>query len=249
MGDQPGTVTCDEAVAEPPHDRSAPSRQLRKKLRTRTRILDAANALFARQGYELTTVQEIAEQADIAVRTFYYHFDSKAALAVAWFEEWADDLGEALSCQPADATPLELVGGALDAMAEQGYPGAVTWQDDEGRPTMPPPVWALLEEADPALAGLVYRRLAAGYRRLSDLFRVRLGYGDDAWEPYVIASAVLALWFVAIHGSHGRIDRGSAPPSFHDTVRQAFDAYTGGLARLWEGRPATGGTGGPGGTA
>ena len=245
-----GTGTMDGAMTAPHVHPAAPTRQLRNKLRTRQRILDAAADLFARQGYERTTVQDIAEAADIALRTFYYHFDSKAALAVAWFEAWADDIGAALLSQPPDATPVELVSGALAMLADKGYPGARTWEDAAGGPTMPAPVWALLEEADPALAGLVYRRLAAGFAEMSDLFRARLGYGEGSSEPDVLAGAVMATWFVAVHGTHGRISRGATPPSFHDTVRQAFGAYAAGLERLWADRlppgpeqPAGNGTG------
>lgn len=213
-----------------------PTRQQRNRLRTRARILEAAVDLFGRQGYQQTTVQEIADHADIALRTFYYHFDSKPAVAVAWFEDWADDLSGALQAQPDDASPLDLLAGALASMAGKGYPGSTTWEDGVGRPTMPPQAWALLEEADPALAGLVYQRLALGLRRVAELFRQRLGYGADDWEPYVIASSVVSMWFVAVHGTHDRLQRGAVPPSFHETVERAFRAYATGLEHLWAGR-------------
>lgn len=212
------------------------SRQARNRLRTRARILDAAFDLFSRQGYEETTIQEIADRADIALRTFYYHFDSKASLAMAWFHDWSEDLAAAIDAQPADADPAALLSGALAILAAKGYPGALVWTDGEGRPAVPLPAVILSEEADPAFSGLVYHRLAAGFRRLSGVFRTRLGYDDDAVEPYALAAAVLSVWFVGVHGTHDAVDRGRHPPPGQELARQVFGFYVGGLGRLWEGR-------------
>ncbi len=47
---------------------------------TRHRILDAAEELFARQGFAAVTVRQIMKQAQSDVALAYYHFDSKRAL-------------------------------------------------------------------------------------------------------------------------------------------------------------------------
>ncbi|HEY2773713.1 MAG TPA: TetR/AcrR family transcriptional regulator [Candidatus Binatia bacterium] len=51
---------------------------------TRAKIRDAANALFIRQGFEATTVDEIVAQAGVAKGTFYAHFDSKEELLLEY---------------------------------------------------------------------------------------------------------------------------------------------------------------------
>lgn len=56
------------------------SRRERRRLEIRERVLETGRALFERQGYEATTVGEIAEQADIAYGTFFKHFPSKLEL-------------------------------------------------------------------------------------------------------------------------------------------------------------------------
>lgn len=56
------------------------SRRERKKERTRQTIVDAALALFQKQGFETTTMEQIAEEADIAKGTLYNHFPSKEAI-------------------------------------------------------------------------------------------------------------------------------------------------------------------------
>jgi AcrR family transcriptional regulator len=50
----------------------------RKKARTRRAIEEAASALFAEQGYEATTVEQISERAEISHMTFFRYFPSKA---------------------------------------------------------------------------------------------------------------------------------------------------------------------------
>jgi len=55
-------------------------RRERRKLEVRARILAVARQLFAKQGFEATTVDEIARAADVVPATFFNHFQSKQAL-------------------------------------------------------------------------------------------------------------------------------------------------------------------------
>ena len=55
-------------------------RRARKALETRRRVLDASEALFTRDGYVATTMNAIAEQADVAVQTLYAVFGNKRAI-------------------------------------------------------------------------------------------------------------------------------------------------------------------------
>ena len=63
------------ATAEAP-----PSRRERRRLEIRDRILEVAVSLFETHGYEATTVNEIAQHADIAYGTFFNHFPTKLDL-------------------------------------------------------------------------------------------------------------------------------------------------------------------------
>ena len=56
------------------------SRRERKKLETRDRILSVAREMMESQGFEATTLDQIAEGADVSNATFYNYFPSKDAL-------------------------------------------------------------------------------------------------------------------------------------------------------------------------
>lgn len=69
-------------------------RRERRKLELRTRIFLAARALFIEKGFDATTVDEIAEAADVAPATFFNHFQSKQAVLGLMAESVLDALGE-----------------------------------------------------------------------------------------------------------------------------------------------------------
>lgn len=70
---------------------------------TRAKLLNAALLLFARQGYRDTTVKAIAAEADVATGLLYSHFDGKAGLLQALFEQSMGDVR--LSFALAEAVP------------------------------------------------------------------------------------------------------------------------------------------------
>jgi len=65
----------------------------KKSDETRTRILEAALALFLKRGFEETTMRNIAKEAGVALGAAYYYFDSKDALVMAFYGHAQDELG------------------------------------------------------------------------------------------------------------------------------------------------------------
>ncbi|MFJ8097230.1 TetR/AcrR family transcriptional regulator [Streptomyces griseofuscus] len=55
-------------------------RRARSKIKMKERLYTAALELFAEQGYDQTSVDEIAERADVARGTFFNHFPRKEDL-------------------------------------------------------------------------------------------------------------------------------------------------------------------------
>jgi AcrR family transcriptional regulator len=88
----------------------------RKKARTRAAIREHALRLFREQGYQRTTVEKIAEAAEVSVSTFFRYFPTKEDVVLQ------DDMDirmiEALERQPASLSPLSAVRAAVrDAFA------------------------------------------------------------------------------------------------------------------------------------
>ncbi|MFF3073396.1 TetR/AcrR family transcriptional regulator [Kitasatospora sp. NPDC057904] len=84
----------------------------------RERLVRAAVELFAEQGYEATTINEIAERAGgLTKTTFFRHFTDKREVLFAGQEIHNRITAEAIAEAPESATPLEMVGLALDGLA------------------------------------------------------------------------------------------------------------------------------------
>jgi AcrR family transcriptional regulator len=64
-----------------------PGLRERKKRETRDRIVEAAFALFQAQGYDETSLQQIAERAGVAARTVSNYFPLKVDLLVAYRQD------------------------------------------------------------------------------------------------------------------------------------------------------------------
>ncbi len=60
---------------------------------TKRRILDAANAEYAENGIEDTSMQAVARRADVAPGTVLYHYPTPEDLADAVVETWIDEIG------------------------------------------------------------------------------------------------------------------------------------------------------------
>ncbi|MER7187767.1 helix-turn-helix domain-containing protein [Streptomyces hyaluromycini] len=88
----------------------------------RLRLVQAAIDLFGEQGYDSTTVAQIAERAGLTKTTFFRHFPDKREVLFAGQEEHGRLLAEGAAAAPGTATPLETVAAALDALAASFTP-------------------------------------------------------------------------------------------------------------------------------
>ena len=80
--------------------------------------MKAAITLFAEQGYEETTVAEIAERAGLTKRTFFRYFSDKREVLFSGSEELERVWLEATTAAPPDATPLAVATAGLHPVAE-----------------------------------------------------------------------------------------------------------------------------------
>jgi AcrR family transcriptional regulator len=105
-------------MADQQDDKARPEAGLRarKHRQTRQRIADAGLRLFLKNGFDATTLDAIAEAADISRRTFFHYFESKEAILQTVESGAQDAFRAALAAGAQDAAPLAAVRDALLVM-------------------------------------------------------------------------------------------------------------------------------------
>jgi AcrR family transcriptional regulator len=74
---------------------------------TRQRIQDVALDLFAEQGYEKTSLREIAERLEVTKAALYYHFKTKEEILVSIFEDLSRPIDELIAWGKAQPHSLQ----------------------------------------------------------------------------------------------------------------------------------------------
>ena len=84
-----------------------------KKQRTREAIETAAWELFLTRGYDATTIEEIADAADVAPRTFFRYYGSKEAVLFGDWETMLPELRRRVLERPEGEHPRQVVEAAV----------------------------------------------------------------------------------------------------------------------------------------
>jgi AcrR family transcriptional regulator len=120
---RPSLLAGEELPSQPRQARS---------LEKRERLQEAGLALFGERGYESTSVEAIAQRANLAVGSFYQHYRSKRQLLLALMDELLEKLSQ-LEFQPGAAADTRSVVSALLSRAfahDLRYLGAYrAWQE------------------------------------------------------------------------------------------------------------------------
>ena len=182
-----------------PAPTSEPSLRDRKRARTRMEIARAAYRRFARQGFDGTTVDEIAADAMVSRRTFFRYFPTKEAVVFPHDSERVQRFRDSLAECPPDKSGFEAVRHAALAMASElmANRDEMVAQHD-------------LVESTPSL--LAYEReLDQGWQRaIADAFEARDGGGETAGRrARVLAGAAMGAIRVTLDewfASDGKLD-------------------------------------------
>ncbi|MGW4561331.1 TetR family transcriptional regulator [Streptomyces sp. NPDC004561] len=157
----------------------------RKKQRTREALLRAALELFTTQGYERTTVDEIADACEVSQRTFFRYFAGKEDAAFAVQEMTEAHFVEAVRARPPHEAPMQ----ALRQAVLEGW--------DAIRETVESAVPVELYvrmyrtiESTPALLAAHLRRSAATEETIARMLAEREGVDVDADPRPRLAVAV-----------------------------------------------------------
>ena len=98
---------------------SVPSRREKHKTRTRQALRETALQLFASQGYDSTTAEEIAEKVGVSARTFFRYFSTKESALFIGRHGWIESFGAMYLDQPAELTDVEALLASYVLVAPQ----------------------------------------------------------------------------------------------------------------------------------
>jgi AcrR family transcriptional regulator len=124
--------------SQSPSDRGPLGRRERKKARIRRDILTAGLALIRDRGYHSATLNDIVDEVDISLGTFFRYFPSKDALLREGVRELFTEFHEVLNAAPSPDEPL----GARLERAFAGLARAVVKDKELARAVMASGVWA-----------------------------------------------------------------------------------------------------------
>jgi AcrR family transcriptional regulator len=177
------------------HKATRPGLRERKKAKTRAAIRQHAFRLFREQGYEATTVEQIAEAAEVSHSTFFRYFPTKEDVVLQDDMEllWID----ALRAQPPGMPPIAALRASLhDAFASLSA-------DDLAK---------IRETTDfalsvPAVRARMLDELARTIQVMATAIAERTGRNPDDFEVRTLVGAALGVaissWFTA----HGDMER------------------------------------------
>lgn len=136
----------------------------RKRHAVKAGISEVAQELFVSQGYDATTVDQIAAAAGMSRRTFFRYFASKEDVMTGRFELVADDLVIALRDRPANEPAWDSLRRAFDPLINyyrdphRRERDAVTWLLIETNPDLFASYLVKLDEMKERLVGALVER-------------------------------------------------------------------------------------------
>ncbi len=174
----------------------------RKKDSSRRAIEDAAWELFAEQGYEETSINDIAERADVAPRTFFRYFPTKEAVMYPQFEELLQSVRDEFHKRPADEPVIASLFASFEVLS-----GSLEGEGSRARQRM-----EMMKRPGEHPPGTEYFRTRLG-EVTAELVLEREGDSEEARMRARLASGVVSLLIDTAHNCW--IEAGAREP-LHD---------------------------------
>ena len=168
-----------------------PGLRERKKARTRAAIRQQALRLFRQQGYDATTVEQIAEAAEVSPSTFFRYFPTKEDVVLQDDMEfrWAD----ALRSQPPDLPPIAAIRASmLAAMGTLSEEDLQLLQES-----------AQLSTTVPAIRARMLDDFGRTVQIFSEMLAERVGQNAEDRAVRAVAGAVLGIAMTAWFATSG----------------------------------------------
>jgi AcrR family transcriptional regulator len=158
----------------------------RKKARTRVAIRDVALRLFEEQGYAETTVEQIAEAAEVSPSTYFRYFPTKEAVIL--IDDWDPLMADAIRDQPAELGPIDAMVGGMRAVIANLAPGE--WERERRRQA--------IFQSVPELRQRYMQQMLSSLDLLAAALAARADKPADDLESRVVAGALvgvaMAIW-------------------------------------------------------
>jgi AcrR family transcriptional regulator len=188
-----------------------------KKARTRASIREHALRLFREHGYVATTIEQIAEAAEVSPSTFFRYFPTKEDVLLR--DDFEVRMFEAFERQPPDLSPVAAVRAALrESIATLTE---AEWDDMRQQVTIAaevPEVRArTLDEMTHTMAGI------------ADALGRRVGLPPEDLRVRTLAGVVVGV-VMAMATPYEKLAEGDFGPGMFDEIDAAFGLLEGGLA-------------------
>jgi AcrR family transcriptional regulator len=158
----------------------------RKKAKTRAAIQRHALRLFQEQGYEATTVEQIAEAVEISSSTFFRYFPTKEDVVL--YDDFDPLLFAAFEAQPAELSPIQAMRRALRQVFASVPAAEAEQQWERGR----------LILAVPELRMRMLDQLAEAVQLLAKMIAKRVGRRADEFAVRTYAGALIGALLSAL---------------------------------------------------
>jgi AcrR family transcriptional regulator len=190
----------------------------RKKLRTRELIAEAALELFSAQGYQATTVAQIAEAADVSERTVFGYFATKEDILFADHLALEEGLAKALEQRPGGAVVLDTLREfVIENLSRFDKQARIRWQ--------------IVRHDDLLLAHQRARQAAFG-EVTAQAIAAELGERVDDLRPQLVTAAVIAAFTATYeHRFRARSQTASRAQAVA-VIDEAITFLRGGLAAI-----------------
>lgn len=160
----------------------------RRQLQTRTEIAHAAVALFHRDGFDSSTMSDVAEAAGVSRRTVYRHFPTKEDLVFEYPRRWLEQLKDEIAQREPEEALRDFSRRALLTLAE-------SIEEDSEHVLA---AFAINQSTD-SLRGALGRADDLWIQQYVELFSAEPGFTPDLLqEAAVVAAATNAGTFTAI---------------------------------------------------
>jgi AcrR family transcriptional regulator len=169
-------------AADPP-----PGRRERKKMQTRYAIRREAFRLFEQNGYADTTIDQIANAAEVSPRTFYRYFGVKEAVLIS--DDQISPIVAAFVAAPGELTLVaayrHAVAKVFGALSQEQRDDAIAGQQ--------------MMYGIPEARGLLYTEYVRLIGLVAQAIEARLEEPTDEVERRVLAGAIVGVLIAASH--------------------------------------------------